>query len=341
MSEKESTAGRILDGAAALPDRFLARIDSLLDRFPRRTGDMPAAALLLAPALLVLGAFSFAPIINSVLLSLHGGKRGAGGFVGLGNYLDTVQSGEFRQSLMVTAYYVAGTVPAELIFSFLVALALFRVVRVRSLFRTLYFLPYVTSVVAAAMVWRCLFNPRGGVFNLLLGHMGIAPQQWLLEPRGVLHLLTGGAVDPSVGPSLALCCIMLFDVWHECGFMVVVFLAGLASIPREVEESARMDGADGSSLTWHITLPMLSPTVFFLSVVGVVRAFQAFNSFYALTQGGGNTQDTRNLILYIYSQFYDYGYWGHATAASTLLTLTIVALTALQWRFVGRRVHYS
>jgi len=225
--------------------------------------------------------------------------------------------------------------------SFFIALALHRLGRARGLFRTLYFLPYVTSVVAAAMVWRSLFNPHGGAFNLLLGRVGLPSQQWLLEPRGVLHLISGGAVDPSVGPSLALCCIMLFDIWHGCGFMVVVFLAGLSSIPREIEESARIDGAGGLRATWHITLPLLSPTVFFLCVVGVVRAFQAFNSFYALTQGGGNTQDTRNLILYIYAQFYDYGYWGYATAASTLLTLAIVMLTALQWRFVGRRVHYS
>jgi ABC-type sugar transport system permease subunit len=341
MAERESQTGRIMDAAAALPDCILALLDNLLDRFPRRMGDLPAAALLMAPALMVLGAFSFAPIINSFLLSLHGGKRGAGAFIGLGNYLDAVHSGEFWQSLTVTIYYVLGTIPSALVFSFLVALALHRISRARGLFRTLFFLPYVTSVVAAAMVWRCLFNPRGGVFNLLLAWGGMAPQQWLLEPRGVLHLLTGGAVDPSVGPSLALCCIMLFDIWHECGFMVVVFLAGLSSIPRELEESARIDGANGLRTTWHVTLPLLSPTVFFLAVVGVVRAFQAFNSFYVLTQGGGSTQDTRNLILYIYSQFYDYGYWGHATAASTMLTLAIVTITAVQWRLVGRRVHYS
>ncbi len=332
---------RIINGVAALPDRSLALLDNLLDRFPRCMGDTPTAALLIAPALLVLGAFSFAPMVNSFVLSLHGGKRGAGGFVGLGNYLDATQSGEFWRSLSVTVYYVLGTIPAMLALSFLIALALHRIARARSFFRTLFFLPYVSSVVAAAMVWRCLFNPRGGVFNLLLAWVGAAPQQWLLESRGVLHLLTGGAVDPSVGPSLALCCIMLFDIWHGCGFMVVVFLAGLSSIPREIEESARIDGAGGLRTTWNITLPLLSPTVFFLAVVGVVRAFQAFNSFYALTQGGGNTQDTRNLILYIYSQFYDYGYWGYATAVSTLLTLAIVALTAVQWRFVGRRVHYS
>jgi multiple sugar transport system permease protein len=341
MTEGESRSTRIAAGVAALPDRILASLDNLLDRFPRCLGDMPAAVLLTTPALLVLGAFSFAPMINSFVLSLYGGKRGAGGFVGLGNYSDAVHSQEFWRSLTVTIYYVLGTIPAMLVFSFLAALALHRLGRTRSFFRTLYFLPYVTSVVAAAMVWRCLFNPRGGVFNLLLAWGGVAPQQWLLEPRGVLHLLTGGAVDPSVGPSLALCCIMLFDVWHGCGFMVVVFLAGLSSIPREIEESARIDGAGAFRTTWNITLPLLSPTVLFLSVVGVVRAFQAFNSFYALTQGGGNTQDTRNLILYIYSQFYDYGYWGYATAASTLLTLAIVALTAIQWRFVGRRVHYS
>lgn len=341
MEDRESRTARIVRGMATLPDRVLALLDNLLERFPRCFGDMPMAALLLTPALLVLGAFSFAPMINSFVLSLHGGKRGAGAFVGLGNYLEALHSQEFWGSLTVTVYYVLGTIPAMLAFSFLIALALHRIGRARGLFRTLYFLPYVTSIVAAAMVWRSLFNPRGGVFNLLLAWVGVAPQQWLLESRGVLHLLTGGAVDPSIGPSLALCCIMLFDIWHGCGFMVVVFLAGLSSIPREIEESARIDGAGGLRTTWYVTLPLLSPTVFFLAVVGVVRAFQAFNSFYALTQGGGNTQDTRNLILYIYSQFYDYGYWGYATAASTLLTLAIVALTAVQWRFVGRRVHYS
>ncbi len=326
---------------AALPDRLLALLDSLLDRFPRRMGDIPAAVLLTAPALLVLGAFSFTPMVNALTLSLRGGKHGDGAFIGLGNYLDALRSGEFWQSLTVTIYYVLGTIPAMLAFSFLIALVLHRISRARGFFRTLYFLPYVTSVVAAAMVWRSLFNPRGGVFNLLMAWVGVAPQQWLLEPRGMLHLLTGGAVNASIGPSMALCCVMLFDIWHGCGFMIVVFLAGLSSIPREVEESARIDGAGGLRTLWHITLPLLSPTIFFLGVVGVVRAFQAFNSFYALTQGGGNTQDTRNLILYIYSQFYDYGYWGYATAASTMLTLAIVALTALQWRFVGRRVHYS
>jgi multiple sugar transport system permease protein len=341
MAETESIWERIAGGLTALPDRVLALLDNMLDHCPRRLGDMPMAALLTAPALLILGAFSFAPMVNSFLLSLHGGKRGGGDFVGLGNYLEAARSGDFWRSLAVTVYYVLGTIPAMLAFSLVIALALHRVGRARGLFRTLYFLPYVTSVVAAATVWRSLFNPRGGVFNLLLAWAGAGPQQWLLEPRGVLHLLTGGAVDPSIGPSLALCCIMLFDIWHGCGFMVVVFLAGLSSIPREIEESARIDGAGGLRTTWHITLPLLSPTIFFLAVVGVVRAFQAFNSFYALTQGGGNTQDTRNLILYIYSQFYDYGYWGYATAASTLLTLAIVTLTAVQWRFAGRRVHYS
>ena len=341
MPELKNRVVRLALAVAALPDRVLDLLDRLLDGFPRRLGDLPAALLLTAPALVVLGAFSFAPMASSVALSLQGGRRGAGGFVGLENYTDALHSTDFWRSLAVTVYYVLGTVPAMLVLSFLVALGLHRIGTARGLFRTLFFIPYVTSVVAAAMVWRALFNPHGGVFNLLLAWAGIGPQQWLLEPRGVLHLLSGGAVDPSVGPSLALCCIMLFDIWHGCGFMIVVFLAGLSSIPREIEDAARIDGADGLRTTWHVTLPLLSPTVFFLTVVGVVRAFQAFNSFYVLTQGGGATQDTRNLILYIYSQFYDYGYWGHAAAASTLLTLAIVALTALQWRLVGRRVHYS
>lgn len=328
---------------AGLPDAALAGLDDLLERRRRGwLGDWPAALVLTAPALLILGVFSLYPMIAALGMSLRGGKRGDGPFVGLANYAETLSDGEFWRALKVTGYYVLGTVPMTLLLALLAALALHRIGRARGLFRTLFFLPYVTSVVAAAMVWRALFNPQGGVFNLLLGMLGFGPANWLLEPRGVLHLLTGGWVPPDFGPSLALCCVMLFDIWHGMGFMVVVLLAGLSAIPRELEEVARVDGAGRVRTLFSVTLPLLSPTLFFLAVVGCAKAFQAFNSFYALTQGaGGGSLDTRNMLLYVYAQFYEYGYWGHATASATLLTLAIVLLTAAQWRFIGKRVHYQ
>ncbi len=326
--------GRVLDGT-------LGCLDDLLDALRRRGfGDAPAAAILLTPALVLLFVFSLAPMASSIYISLFGGRHGAGAFVGLSNYAETLGSSDFRASLMVTVYYVLGVTPASLILSFLIALGLRRIAFGRGLLRSIYFLPYVTSAAAAAMVWRALFNPQHGAINGLLVHMGLTPLNWLLEPRGVLHLLTGGLAPTDWGPSLGLVCIVLFDIWHGCGFMIVVFLAGLSAVPKELEEAARIDGAGALRVLRHVTLPLLSPTFFFLAIVGVIKAFQAFNSFYALTHGGGMAE-TQNLLLYVYAQFYLYGYWGRGAAAAVLLMLAIVFLTLVQWRMVGRKVYYS
>ncbi len=324
-----------------LPDSAMAAVDELLARLRRRGfGDAPAALLLLAPAMLILLVFTLAPMIASVVMSLYGGRHGLGPFTGLGNYREALHTPDFWRSLLVTVYYVLGVIPLSLTIGFLVAYGLYRITIGRGLLRSVYFLPYVTSAVAAAMVWRAIFNPQHGIANTLLGYAGFEPLNWLLEPRGFLHVVTGGAAPVHWGPSLGLVCIILFDVWHGCGFMIVVFLAGLTAIPRELEEAARIDGASGARLVWHVTLPLLSPTIFFLLIVGTTRAFQAFNSFYALTHGGGMTE-TQNLILYVYAQFYLYGYWGYGAAVATLLMLAIVALTLAQWRIVGRKVYYS
>src|SRR5690606_4357337 len=130
----------------------------------------------------------------------------------------------------------------------------------------IYFLPYITSAFAAALVWRAMLNPQTGIVNRALGGLGIPAQQWLLEPRGVLHLISGGLVPVDAGPSLALCCVIAFDVWHGLGFAVVILLAGLASVPRELEDAARIDGANAWQVARHVTLPMLSPTLYFLSI---------------------------------------------------------------------------
>jgi len=327
----------------ALPDACLAKCDDLFDRIhTRRFRDAPIAFFLLAPAMFILGAFGVLPLIFAVYMSLFGGKYGSGAFVGFGNYLEAFRTGAFWRSFLVTLYYAAGAIPATMAISFTIAYGLYRVLRARGLFRMLYFLPYVTSAVAAAMIWRALFNPQFGVANEILGVLHIAPQQWLLEPRGILNLISGGHIPASIGPSLALCCIILFEIWHGSGFMIVVFLAGLTSIPRELEESARIDGANAFQVIRNVILPLLSPTVFFLAIVSVIKSFQAFNSFYALTGNGrGPVDTTQNVTVYIYSSFYEYQRLGYGAAVATLLCLAIVALTLLQWRFVGRKVHYE
>ncbi|NUM56925.1 MAG: sugar ABC transporter permease [Candidatus Hydrogenedentes bacterium] len=323
---------RVLANAA---DAVLERIDLLLDRFHRRPGVI--AALLLSPSLLVLSVFAFFPLLYAVYISLFDTRRGS--FIGAGNYARAWGDPEFWRSIKVTCYYALGTVPLSLAVSFAIAWLLFRVTFARGLFRTLYFLPYVTSAVAAATVWRALLRPQSGLVNLLLDSAGFETQKWLIEPRGILHLLTDGLVPVSFGPSLALCCIIAFDVWHSSGFMIVVFLAGLSSIPRQLEEGARLDGATTWQVVRHVSLPLLSPTIFFLLIVSAIKSFQSFNSFYALVSAPG--EDTQNLIVYIYAQFYQNQQIGYGAAIAVVMCAAIVVLTIVQWRVVGRKVHYE
>ncbi|HEO71250.1 MAG TPA: sugar ABC transporter permease [Candidatus Hydrogenedentes bacterium] len=338
-----SALGTRIAAVLRTPEACVGALDEVLDRLhTRRFGDAPIALFLLSPALAILSVFGLFPLGYAVYMSLFGARWGMGPFVGLANYGEVLRSGAFWNSFLVTTYYSVGTIPATMVFSFIIARLLFGIVRGRGLLRTMYFLPYVTSAVAAAMVWRGILNPKFGLANPLLEWFGFEAQNWLLEPRSVLNLLTNGAVPAHVGPSLALCCVMMFEVWHGSGFMIVIFLAGLSTIPRELEEAARIDGANALQVVRNVTLPLLSPTIFFLAIVSVIKSFQAFNSFFALTgDGHGPLDTTQNMTVYIYSEFYEFHRWGYGTAVATMLCLAIVMLTWVQWRYVGRRVHYE
>ena len=322
--------------------RLAAPMDAALERIPRKSlREAATAYALLLPSLIMLGVFGVGPLVYAVVLSLYDSRRGVGPYVRFGNYEHAFHNPEFWNSVSVTAWYAFITVPLTIVVSFLVAEALFRVGRARGFFRTAYFLPYVTSTVAAAMVWRLFFQPRYGLANSLLAAVGAEPNAWLLEPRGLLYHLSEGRIAPEVGPSMALVCVMMFDIWHSSGFMIVVMLAGLAAIPRELEDAARIDGARWMRRTRHVVIPLLSPTLFFLGVIGLIQAFQAFNSFYALTGNGrGPGNSTQSLTVYVYGSF-EYGRWGYGSAVATLLAAAIVILTVVQWRVVGRRVHYE
>lgn len=337
-----STLERLFEGLGGALDRGLGTLDDLIERAaPTRKSATLFSYLMLSPALVILGAFGLFPLFYSVYLSFFRTSRTTNEFVGFGNYAEALGGAPFWDSFAVTAYYAIGTVPTTLVLSFFIANGLFRIQRFRNALRTLYFLPYVTSVVAAAMVWGVMFEPREGIANLILEGFGIPGQRWLLEPRSILNLIFGDSMI-GVGPSLALCSVIVFEVWRSCGFMVIVFLAGLSGVPRELEDAARIDGANAFQVLRSVTLPMLSPTIFFLSIVGIIGSFQAFSSIYAMTgTGHGPLDTTQNLTVYIFANFYEYGRRGYGAAVATLLAVTIIALTLVQWRFFGRKVYYQ
>ncbi|HEY7294863.1 MAG TPA: sugar ABC transporter permease, partial [Dehalococcoidia bacterium] len=272
-------------GPVALPGApRLSRPHRIDARKLRNTG---VALLFLAPALVVTGLFHFFPIFYAFWISLRNWKIADLGMVWFRNYSEALHSHAFWQSLATTVFFALGTVPVTIALACLIAYLLYQKVHFLGLFRTLYFLPYITSTVAAASVWLWIFNPRAGIANALVGHLGIGNQRWTQEPRGIVQLL-GSAVHLGVpgllqGPSLALCAIIVMTIWHQLGFQVVIFLVGLGNIPGETYEAARIDGASERQVFWKVTLPQLAPTFFFLSIISTIAAFQTFNEIYIIS----------------------------------------------------------
>lgn len=308
------------------------------------------AYLLLLPSALILGTFGFLPLVNALILSFRDWRLTPGPFVGFQNYARALfQEPDFWKSLLVTVYYVLGTVPATLILGYVVAELLHARIRGLAFYRTLFFVPYVVSPVAAAAVWKWILNPNFGIASAVAGWFGLRPR-WLHEEAGVAALLAEslGWDLPAwaAGPSLALVCIMGVAVWHGLGFAVVVLLAGLSAVPSEITEAAQLDGARGWSLVRHVKLPLLSPTLFFLLIVFTIRAFQTFTQLYVMSidNRGGPAGTTRNVTLYIVQSFYEDAPRlgpGYGSAVAMLLFGIILALTLLQFRVIGRRVHYG
>lgn len=310
----------------------------------RRFGRIPLAYLYLAPAAVILLTFCVFPLGYALYVSLFDWGLVKGKFVGLSNYREALHSAEFWRALLVTVYYVIGTVPVTLILAFFVARLLFQKIRARGFYRTCYFLPYITSTVAAAVVWRWIFyHDERGLANWVLQSLGLGVQRWVLEPTGIFQLLARAVSvelpDWAGGPSLALVCVMIFSIWQSIGFDIVIFLAGLSSIPNEMHEAAELDGAGSWQMTRYITLPLLSPTIFFVVIISTIRAFRVFNQIYIMGHGE-RLRTTHNITMHIYSNSFDYFHFGYGAAVALILFLVILLLTIVQMRIAGAKVHY-
>jgi len=318
---------------------------------PRRRLPIEAiqAWLFLLPAVVILGVFQIFPAIAAFYMSLFRWDVVQGSFRGLGNYTDwlydnSIRSPDFWRALSTTFSYVIFTVPLEIALSLVLAYLLFQKMRGRGIYRTVYYLPYVTSFVAAAAVFFWVFHPQYGLVNDVIGIFGIGPQRWLDEPNGIFDLAASGfgitLPEWLAGPSLALVVLSLVTIWHYLGYQIVIFLAGLSNISQEFYEAARLDGANERQIFTKITLPLLSPTTFFVFTVASIGVLRSFDSVYVLTNGGP-LDTTRTVTLLVFKTAFQQAQFGLGAALAFILTLVILLFTLIQFRVLGSRVNYG
>ena len=303
----------------------------------------------LLPALLLLLLFHLLPVFYALFLSLFDARVfrdmwQPGPFTGAGNYARLLSSADFAQSLTNTLWFALITVPGGLCLAVLFAQLLHGRVWGRTGYRVTYFLPYITSTVAAAVVWRWIFQPRVGVANAVLEWIGLPAQQWADEPRGIFQLLGQFAGIPLggwlAGPSLALVTVAIVTLWYSVGFNTVIALAGLTTIPTDLYEAARIDGASRWRLFRNITLPLLTPTLLFLLVVETIRSFQSFDFFYQM-MAGQPVPGAKVVTIYLYEQGFKSFNLGYAAAIGMVLFVIIFVLTLVQFRATRSRVVYA
>ncbi len=290
---------------------------------PTRRAQAVAAWVLALPFVVLFLVFTAGPVLASLGMSFTDFRRAdirnplAVEFVGLSNYVDLVQDPVFRKVTVNTLLYLLLGVPLTMATALAAAVGINRLNRFKGLFRVGFYLPVVTSIVAVSVVWKFLYRNNGGLFNTVLGWVGIEGFNWLDDTR------------------LALPSLVLMAVWRNFGTLMVIFLAGLATIPREVSEAAEVDGAGGWARFRYITLPMLRPTLLFGAVITGIGYLQFFEEAFVMTQGGP-LDATRSVTYFTYDQF-GFGNFGYAAAASYLLFLAIVLLTYVQFRWLGER----
>jgi multiple sugar transport system permease protein len=284
-----------------------------------------AGSWLVAPALALLAVFFFLPLAASLALSFTDFDIYALGsseflrFVGPDNYLRLLGSPRFWIALRNTLVFCAVAGPLSVATSLAAALLLHLPrVRLRGLFRTAFFLPVVTTLVAVAATWRYLYHPRHGLLDRALGLLGIAPIDWLGDPRWALPA------------------IILLAVWKNFGFNMVIFLAGLQSIPASLYEAARIDGASGWRQLRHVTLPMLAPALFFVALMTGIGYLQLFAEPYVMTRGGPSDA-TLSIVLLMYEEGFRWWNLGYAAAIAVVLFAIMLAATLLPLRLLRGR----
>ena len=279
-----------------------------------RKSEVISGYLFILPSLVIFITFMIIPIFMGLYISLtdYDGFKTMN-FVGLQNYAAMFKDSYFLVSFKNNIVYTLFTVPGTMILSLLLAVAVNKGIKGSSVFKTVFFFPYITSMVAVGIIWTLLFNPTVGPINNFLKSIGIAnPPGWLLSTKSAL---------PAV---------MIVTVWKWSGYYMIIFLAGLQGIPKQLYEASEVDGASGLTKFFHITLPLLSPTTFLILILLIINSFQVFDLINIMTEGGPG-RATNVLVYRIYQEGFKYMHFGYASAEAYFLFAIILIITGIQF----------
>jgi len=289
---------------------------------PLRRAEARWAFWLLLPALAGIGLFTVLPTLGSFILSFaQWDLLGAPKWVGLANYQDLAGDPLFYRVMLQTGVFVLLYVVFDVLLALGLAIALNQKVRFQALYRTAYFMPVVTSMVAGAILWSWIFDPRTGLLNAMLALVHLGPVRWLSDTHWAL-------------PSL-----VMVSVWKNLGYDMLLFLAGLQAVPAQQLEAASLDGANGWQRFRFVTLPMLGPTLVMVTMMATIRAFQTFDTVYLMTEGGPH-RSTTIIGFWLFQNAFTYFKLGKASALAYILFAVLVALSGLQW-WARRRLSHQ
>jgi ABC-type sugar transport system permease subunit len=279
--------------------------------------------LFIAPPILIFTVFIFIPMGIAFFVSLQKWNLlSPMRFVGFANYSKMFTSDHFWNSVMVSLLYVAGTVPVSIGLGLGIAILLNQGVRGVSFYRIMIYLPVITSMAAAAIVFRYIFEPNIGFFNYTLSLVGLPPMQWLNDRHQ------------------ALIAVIIVGIWKRVGYNAIIMLAGLQAIPRFYYEAATIDGASKFQMVRKITIPLLAPVTFFVTVMQIIASFKVFTSIVVMTEGGP-ARGTDVLPYFLYKNAFQYHKMGYASAAAIFLFTIIFIFTLFQFKFGEKKVHYQ
>jgi multiple sugar transport system permease protein/sn-glycerol 3-phosphate transport system permease protein len=288
-----------------------------------RRRELLTAVVMLAPSLVFLAAFTYWPIARSLIYGFFDVQLGSTEifYVGWENYQRLWHDALFWQSLRNTVVYMVVTVPTSIGLALVLAVALDRKLRGTSLYRSVFFYPVMVPSVAAGMVWVFLYAPGYGPINGLMELLGLPKLEWLYDRQWALPA------------------IIFMSIWKYAGYFMLILLAALQLVPRDLYEAARLDGVSGFRQLVHITVPLISPTLYFVVIIGVLHSYQIFDYVFVMTQGGP-ADATNVLTFYIYQNAFQFQDIGTASAIANILLLVVMGLIGLVALTLGRRVHY-